>query len=325
MTLIRHVFAVLAVLVTIAASAACDSSSGSPSSGSASSSPPRQKTTVVVGVLPAVNTASLYLAIKEGFFAQAGLVVTPKQLATSTEAIPSMLHGAIDISSGNMDSYLAADASGAVSLRILNETALCSPRTLAVLTTSRTGITGAAQLAGKTIAVALTPNIQTLTINRLVGAAEAKTLRYVVVPFANMGAELAAGRVDAIATLEPYLSAVEHTDGAKVVLDQCGGANAGLPLGGYFATASWAARHPDAARAFQRALNRAQALANASPALVRQLLPTFMKVTPQIAAKVGLPRLATGLDEAAIQQVADLGHAGGEIKKKVTVAPLLFG
>jgi NitT/TauT family transport system substrate-binding protein len=317
MTLIRPVFAILATLFTVAASAACSSSSSSPPAGPAA----QQKMNVVVGVLPAVNTASLYLAIKEGFFAQAGLVVTPKRLATSTEAIPSMLHGAIDISSGNMDSYLAAEASGAVSLRILNETALCSPRTLAVLTTSRTGITTAAQLAGKTIAVALDPNIQTLTINRLLGAAE----HYVVVPFANMGAALAAGKVDAIATLEPYISAAEHADGARVVLDQCGGANAGLPLGGYFTTASWAARHPLAARAFRRALNRAQALANSDPAVIRQILPTFMKVTPQIAAKVGLPRLATGLDEAAIQQVADLGYAGGEIKKKLTVAPLLFG
>jgi NitT/TauT family transport system substrate-binding protein len=316
MTLIRHVFAALALLVTVAASVACSSSATS----SATRPPAQQKTTVVVGVLPAVNTASLYLAIRKGYFAQAGLVVIPKQLAASTEAIPSMLHGTIDVSSGNMDSYLAAEASGVVSLRILNETALCSPRTLAVLTTSRTGITTAAQLAGKTIAVALHPNIQTLTINRLVGAA----VHYVVVPFANMGAALAAGKVDAIATLEPYTSAAEHADGASVVLDQCGGANAGLPLGGYFTTASWAARHPLAARAFQRALNRAQALANSSPALVRQVLPTFMKVTPQLAAKVGLPRLATGLDQAAIQQVADLGYAGGELKRQVAVAPLLL-
>ncbi|MBV9447647.1 MAG: ABC transporter substrate-binding protein [Streptosporangiaceae bacterium] len=316
MTLIRRVFAATAVLVTVSASAACSSGSTS------ASAPAPKKTNVVVGVLPAVNTASLYLAIKEGYFAQAGLVVTPRQLATSTEAIPSMLHGSIDISSGNMDSYLAAQASGVVSLRILNETALCSPGTLAVLTTPRTGITNAAQLAGKTVAVALHPNIQTLTINRLLGAAAAP--HYVVVPFADMGAELAAGKVDAIATLEPYISAVEHTDGAKVVLDQCGGANVDLPLGGYFATASWAARYPDTARAFQRALDRAQALADSDPALLRQVLPTFMKVTPQIAAKVGLPRLAVGLNQAAIQEVADLGHSGGELKRPLDVSPLLF-
>ncbi|HEX6527780.1 MAG TPA: ABC transporter substrate-binding protein [Streptosporangiaceae bacterium] len=330
MTLIRRVFAVLAVLVTVSASVAC--SSGAPSASSPSASSPSrspsgtvpEKTSIVVGVLPAVNTASLYLAIKEGYFAQAGLTVTPRQLAASTEAIPSMLHGSIDISSGNMDSYLAAQASGVVSLRILSETALCSPGTLAVLTMPRTGITNAAQLAGKTVAVALDPNIQTLTINRLLGAAAAEAVHYVVVPFADMGAELAAGKVDAIATLEPYISAVEHTDGAKVVLDQCAGANIDLPLGGYFATASWAAKYPDTARAFQRALGRAQALANSDPALLRQILPTFMKVTPQVATKVGLPRLAVELNEAAIQEVADLGRAGGELKRQVDVAPLLF-
>ncbi len=324
----------LAMMLAVAASAGCGGSSPSPpahspsvgATGSApSSGAALEKTSIVVGVLPAVNTASLYIAIKEGYFTQAGLTVIPRQLAASTEAIPSMLHGTIDISSGNMDSYLAAEASGVLSLRILNETALCSPRTLAVLTTPGTGITNAAQLAGRTIAVALHPNIQTLTIDRLVGTAEAKTLHYVVIPFADMGAELAAGKVDAIATLEPYISAAEHADGARMVLDQCGSPNAGLPLGGYFTTASWAARYPDTARVFQQALNRAQALANSDPALVRQILPTFMKVTPQVAGKVSLPLLATGLNQAAIQEVADLAYAGGEIKSRVNVAPLLIG
>src|SRR5438270_13202539 len=104
MNLIRHVLAVLAVLVTVAAGAACSSSA---TSATSSSPPPRQKTNVVVRVLPAVNTASLYLAIKEGFFAQAGLTVTPKQLPTSTEAIPPMRHRTTDIPSGTRDAHRA--------------------------------------------------------------------------------------------------------------------------------------------------------------------------------------------------------------------------
>jgi NitT/TauT family transport system substrate-binding protein len=319
----RLAFAGLAVLLTAAAIPGCSNSSSSTATSPAASTTP-ELSSVVVGVLPAVNTATLYLAIKEGYFSQEGLTVTPKQLAVSTEAIPFMLHGTIAISSGNMDTYLAADAAGVLPLRILNETALCSPRTLAVLATPQSGITSAAQLAGKSIAVAADPDIQTLTISRLLGAAEAKAVHYVVVPFANMGAELAAGKIDAIATLEPYISAVEHADGAKVVLDQCSGANSGMPLGGYFTTASWAAKYPDTARAFQAALNKAQALANRDPALVRQVLPTFMKVTEQVAAKVGLPRFATSLDAGAIQGIADLAYQGGELKKQVSVTSLLF-
>ena len=101
--------------------------------------------------------------------------------------------------------------------------------------------------------------------------------------------------------------------------------NAGIPLGGYFTTASWAAKYPNTARAFQQAMNKAQALADKDPALVRQILPTFMKVTAQVAAGVGLPQFATGLNAAAIQGIADLAYAGGEMKTKVNVTPLLVG
>jgi NitT/TauT family transport system substrate-binding protein len=274
-------------------------------------------------VLPAVNTATLYLAIKEGYFTQAGLTVTPRQLAVSTEAIPGLLHGTLDISSGNLDSYLAADAAGVLPLRILNETAVCSSDTLAVLAIPSSGITGPAQLAGKTIAVASKPDIQTLTIDKLVGPAEAKTLHFVAMPFQNMLAALAAGQVDAIATLQPYIAAAEHTLGASIVLNECSGADVGIPLGGYFTTASWLAKYPNTAHAFQAAMNKAQALANSDPALIRQILPTFMKVTSQVAEGVVIPRFATGLNAAQIQFIANLAYAGDEAQSLVNVSPLL--
>jgi NitT/TauT family transport system substrate-binding protein len=277
----------------------------------------------VVGVLPAVAPATLYLAIKEGYFSKVGLTVTPEQLTVSSDAIPGLLHGTIDISSGNLDSYLAAAAAGVLPLRILNETALCSPDALAILAKPSSGITSVAQLAGKTIAVNTKPSIQTLTIDRLAGPTEAKTLHFVTIPFANMGAALASGEVDAAATLQPYIGSVEHADGASIAVNECTGANADIPLGGYFTTAQWLAKYPNTAHAFQQAMNEAQVLANRNPALIQTLLPTFMKVTAQVAAKVAVPQFATGLNAAAIQDVADLAFSGGEAKSQVNVTPLL--
>lgn len=315
----------LAVVMCAATSVGCSSSS---STSSTSAKP--ELSSIVVGVLPAVATATLYLAIHEGYFSALGLTVTPKQLAVSNDAIPSLLHGTIAITSGNMDSYLDADASGVLSLRILNESILCSPGTggspgtLVVLSTPGSGITMPAQLAGKTIGVPAPVNINTLTINRLLGPAVAKTVHYTVVPFASMSAALAAGRVAAVSTIEPYTTGTEHADRAKVVLDECGGADAGIPLGGYFATASWAAKYPNTAHAFQQAMDKAQALANSNPALIRQILPTFMKVTAQIAGQVRIPRWATSLSAAGIQQIADLAHSGGEIRTRLNVSALLL-
>ena len=127
-------------------------------------------------------------------------------------------------------------------------------------------ITSPAGLAGKTIAVNVSPNIQTLTITRQLQANGVPTagVRYVVIPFADMTAALKAHRVDAISEVEPFLSSTEDALGAQPVLQQCTGPTAGIPLGGYITTAAWAAGHPAAARAFARAVEQGQALA-ASP------------------------------------------------------------
>ena len=46
-----------------------------------------------MGALPLTDTAGLQVALKEGYFTQAGLNVTVKAVTQSTAAIPDLLHG----------------------------------------------------------------------------------------------------------------------------------------------------------------------------------------------------------------------------------------
>ena len=82
----------------------------------ATSSPSSSKletTHVVVGALPVVDTAGLYLALKNGYFKQAGLDVTVNPIQQSTAALPDMLHGTVDIVAGaNYVSWFQAQAKG---------------------------------------------------------------------------------------------------------------------------------------------------------------------------------------------------------------------
>ena len=75
----------------------------SPGGGSASASSGAGTTSVVVGALPVIDTAGLQVAIKEGYFRQAGLNVTVQAVTQSTSAIPDLLHGSIDIIGGAND------------------------------------------------------------------------------------------------------------------------------------------------------------------------------------------------------------------------------
>lgn len=318
----KWIWILAASLATALVIAACGSSGGAKPSASG-----LEKTHLTVAALPIVDDAPLFLAIKKGYFKQQGLTVTPKVITQSTLALPDLLHGSVDIvGGGNYVSYMEGQASGTFSLKILVAGTECKPASFGVLALPSSGITSPAKLAGKTIAVNLTNNIQTLTADAALKAdgVNPASVKYVVVPFPDMGAALKAGRVSAISVVEPFLTGAEQMLGAKMVLSQCSGSLASFPLSGYFATESWTQRFPHTAAAFQRAMEKAQAYADANPDAVRQVLPTYTKVTAAAAQHLVLNSFPATLSAAELQRVADLMHTGGVLQSPFNVQPMLF-
>jgi NitT/TauT family transport system substrate-binding protein len=309
--------------------AACGSAGTAAGGGSApapATGSPAAATTVVVGALPVIDTAGLQVALKEGFFRQAGLNVTVKPVTQSTAAIPDLLHGSIDvIGGGNYVSFLEAQANGTFPVEFLAPAIDCTASSYGVVAMPASGITKAADLAGKTIAVNLTQNIQTLTTSAVLAAdgVSATSLHYVQVPFPDMGAALAANRVDAISAVEPFLAAALAA-GGKLVTSTCTGSTADFPLSGYVTTGSWARQHAAAARAFQQALEKGNAYADAHPAAVRALLPAYTSITAKAAAGMPLGSYPGTLTAAALQRVATLMRGGG-LATPSNVTSLIFG
>jgi len=307
------------VLFIAVITAACSSGS---SSGSGSATGPSSAqgtgssagtTNIVVGSLPLVDTAGLQVAMKEGFFTQAGLNVTVKSVAQSTAAIPDLLHGSIDvIGGGNYVSFFEAQAHGTFPVEILAPADDCTAKTFGVVAMPSSGISKPADLAGKTIAVNLTQNIQTLATSSVLTAdgVTASSLHYVQIPFPDMVAALQANRVDAISVVEPFLSAALAA-GGKLVTSTCTGSMADFPLSGYLTTQSWAQQHATAARAFAAAVEKGNAYANAHPDVVRSLLPTYTSITAKAAASLPLTSYPTTLSAASMQRVATLMRGGG--------------
>jgi NitT/TauT family transport system substrate-binding protein len=330
----RASIAAAAGLAITVLAAACSSSSSSTPSGStatsATSSPSSSKletTHIVVGALPVVDTAGLYLALKNGYFKQAGLDVTVTPIQQSTAALPDMLHGTVDIVAGaNYVSWFQAQAKGAASLKVLASGTVCTPTTFGVLALPSSHITKPADLAGKTIAVNLTNNVQTLTANIMLKAAgvNPSSVHYVVIPFPDMITALTAHRVDAISAVEPFATGAKAA-GAQMVLSECQGATANFPLSGYFATSAWVQSHPNTAHAFQQALEKGQAYAGANPASIRSILPTYTKITSAAAAKLDLNTYPSTLDAAPMQRIVSLMVSGGMLTKPLDVNSLLLG
>jgi NitT/TauT family transport system substrate-binding protein len=329
----RHTRAGRLALIVVSAlplavlTAACGSS-GTTSGGGPAAQPPGSTaatTSIVVGSLPVIDTAGLQVALKEGFFRQAGLNVTVKSVTQSTAAIPDLLHGSIDvIGGGNYVSFFEAQAHGTFPVEILAPAIDCTAETYGVVAMPSSGISKPADLAGKTIAVNLTQNIQTLTTSAVLAAdgVSASSLHYVQVPFPDMGAALQANRVDAISAVEPFLAAALAA-GGQLVTSTCSGAMADFPLSGYVTTRSWVQQHATAARAFQQALEKGNAFADAHPGVVRALLPAYTSISAKAAASMPLGSYPGTLSAAPMQRVAALMRGGG-LATPSDVTSLLF-
>jgi NitT/TauT family transport system substrate-binding protein len=314
------------VIAGLAAALLTAGCGGGSSPGSSSGNGP-EKTHLTVGALPVVDDAPLFLAIKHGFFKQQGLTVTPKIITQSTLALPDMLHGTVDIiGGGNYVSYFEGQAQGTFSIKVLVAGTTCKPSTFSILALPGSHISGASGLSGKTVAVNLTNNIQTMMTNALLkrSGVNPASVKYVAVPFPNMAAALKAHRISAISVVEPFLTGAEQADGAKPVMSECTGPTANFPLSGYFATQQWTEKYPKTARAFQRAMAKAQALANSDPAAVQQILPTYTKIPAAAAKHIGINSFPTATRASDLQRVADMMQAGGLIKSRLNVAPMLF-
>ncbi len=312
--------------IAVALAAAACSSSGSTTPVTAAAN--LETTNIVVGALPVVDTAGLYLAQQEGYFKQEGLNVTISPIAASPDAIPEMQHGQVDIVAGaNYVTFFQAQAAGKGPFKVLVDGTSCSTDTFEILALPDSNITSAADLAGKTIAVNTKNNIQTMLTNTALQTAgvDPSTVKYVAVPFPDMATELAEHKVDAISAVEPFITSAELSKGAQPVISTCTGPSAGFPISGYFALRSWTQKNPNTARAFQAAMTRGQALADASRADVEQILPTYIEsLDPDQSAVVNIGQFPTSLNQTHLNRVVSLMQTEGLIGANFSVAPLLF-
>jgi NitT/TauT family transport system substrate-binding protein len=315
---------VIGLAIALLASA-CGTSS---SAGTTPTSGGLEKTHIKVGVVPIVDAAPFFLAIKEGYFRQEGLDVSYQVVAKSTDAIPDILHGTVDmVAAANYTSFFAADAHNTFKLSVIAPSSTCGTNTQNILVMPGSKIKTAADLVGKTIAVNINPNIQTITANAVLQAQGVNTalVKYTAINFALMGAALKQGRVDAISEVEPYLTNTERTLGAVSVLAQCQGPTIGIPLAGIVTTQQWAQKYPNTARAFQRALLKGNALADTDRQAVEKILPTYIPtISPETAALIALNSYPTTQDVTQLQRVADLMLSGKMLQTHLDVAPLLF-
>jgi NitT/TauT family transport system substrate-binding protein len=281
--------------------------------------------TITVGTLPIVDSASLYIAMKKGYFADEGLDVQVKTLPSGAAAVPGLASNELQFAIGNYVSFFTAQASGTLDVKLVADAYQAKPGIFLIMVEGDSPIKRPLDLAGKRIAVNTRNNVVELTARSVLSSAgvDVKTLTFVPIPFPDMAAALTSGAVDAAYMVEPYVTESEKNLGALPVVDAASGPTAQIPIAGWVTSATLAKEMPDTIRAFQRAILKGQADA-ADRVTVEQVLSEYLDIDALTISLVALGTWPTTLEVTRIQRVIDLMSASGQLPKPVDIRSMII-
>ena len=278
-----------------------------------------------IATLPGDASAEVFFARDQGFFRDVGLDVHITVLPNVQAQASAIAAGTLAIGNGNVGSIAVAHERG-IDLKFIAPASVYNPAALTarLMVAKGSPIRSAADLNGKVVG---TNGLQdqahlesALWIEKHGG--DIKSVRFVEVPFPEMAAALARGRIDAALMIEPLLTAAG--DDVQPLGDAMGAIAPRFMSTGYFAADAWLRAHGDDARKFNEAIMRAALWANAHHAESAQILIRSARLDPAIAAKMTRATFGTRLDPRLMQPVIDMFVHFGTLPRPLDANELIW-
>jgi NitT/TauT family transport system substrate-binding protein len=314
-----------AALLLAAAGCGGNSSTGTPAP--ASPGQQGQPDKVAAGVIAIVDVAPIYLGKQKGFFSARTIDLTLSTSQGGAAIVPGVVSGQFQFGFSNVTSLILAKSRG-LPIRMVSNGVASTGKDGAdfggVLVKADSPIRSAKDLAGKTVAVNTLKNIGDTTVRASVRKAggDPATVKFVELAFPDQPAALAAGRVDAIWVVEPFVTAAK-AQGARLVASNYVDTAADLTVAAYFTSQELIAKNPDLVKRFKEAMAESLAYAAAHPDEVRAIIGTYTQIAADVTAKITLPAWPAEINKASVQTLTDLAVQDKLLDANTVKAPAL--
>jgi len=284
--------------------AGCGGGSDSGSSSSSASGGEAKPVTVTVGTLPTANSAAMYLGMKQGFFEDEKLTLTPAVVGSGNEIITGMVSGDYQFGFvGYISAGIAAANKVPVCVVSASDASGTTPEDDWQVTAVKAGspIKGPKDLAGKTIGINALGGVAEVFIKAGLddSGVDPSSVNLIEVPFPEVPAALAAGRIDAGFATEPFLTAILDQGGSVPFAPQSQLAPHN-PNGSYTTSKQYLSQNKDVVERFRRAMDKSVDYAQAHQDEVRAIIPTYTKIPAETAARIRLPYFSSKLENDLI-------------------------
>src|ERR1700761_3797701 len=284
-----------AVFALAAATAACSSSSSSSSSSAAGGTSPSATgsaasvTNVTLGYVPYSDDASLFYAEDSGIFRQHGLNVSFVAQASPVAVEASMASGTeqfgfittpvlINLASKGVNVKCVSSVDG-------SEPSIAADDSTVLVAAKGSGITSVKDLAGKNVAEVQLTSLNSLAVEILAKQAgiDPTSIHQIAIPFPQMPAALAQGRVQAAVIVAPF-AATAPSEGATVLSHPKGQLFPNGTVTCLDAMGSYISANPNVVSEFRAAMDQSIAYSKTHQAQVKQTLVKGLSLSPTVAA-----------------------------------------
>jgi NitT/TauT family transport system substrate-binding protein len=287
-----------------------------------------EKSQIRVGIIPISNLVPLYVAQKLGYFREAGLTVETTNATGGPALTAALVGGSLDFVYTSYVSVFQAQSQGFSLMIVANQNSAqrTAPDATSLMVRSDDGINRAQDLAGKTIGVSALLNINHITAMNYLekNGMATNAVKFVEVPFPNMGDMLVNKQIDGAFMVEPFTTLLTQRAKVKTLAYPFMEAAPGLDIAGFVATKKFVAENPITVQNFVAALTRANAYLNSDRDARIKYVAEYTKSKPELVEKLTLDRWTHKVNKKDLQLLSDLCHKYGVQKGAVNVNDVVY-
>jgi len=289
----------------------------------------QEKSKLRVSIIPIVDVAPLFAAMKQGYFKEQGLEIDTSPVAGGAAGIPGLVGGAYDVVFTNVVSALAAKEQG-INVKIIgpgSATSTSAPDFAGLLVRKGEGLKTGSDMNGKSIAVNTRNNIIWLYAREWAAqtGGDVSKINLREVPFPQMIDALKGKQVDAIFAVEPFLSAGRNDPALEVMAYPYLVTQPGMSVGQYIVTDEFLSKHPETVKRFSTALLKGVDWVNANldqPAF-HELVAGYTRMDAARVSQMTIGAAPKSVSEESINKTVQVMRKHDLIKTDVPAASIL--
>ena len=282
--------------------------------------------TLRIGALLLDNTAEVFYARELGMFKRAGLDVDITTFPSGGAAASALVGGAVNISIADMLSMAEAHAQK-IPLTYLAPASVYTKALPAyeLLVAVDSPIRVARDFNGKTVATNALKNILQVPTEAWIdnNGGDAKSVKFIEVPFPAMAPAILDGRIDAASISEPFITNALNSGKFRTISVSERNVAPQFMFSGWTTTNDYAAAHPDVIKKFVAVMLESARWGNANHAQSAQILVGVNKMPSEVAAKMERTYYGEKLLPALLQPVIDAAAKYGAIAGTFPAAEII--